>query len=385
MQSGVVGKSAWKCFRHLAIAIVISACGRGSSAEQTRTESLEPVLIARSAGEVEFSQITDMAVDSRAQVYVGDRLGEIFVLSQDGALVRRLGHTGDGPGEFQAVSTLGILANDSLYVYDGYAQRATVYAPNSGRVAYTVRVPQPGYSFPMDVKPNGNGTLIGHFRRINGDVPIAGQRSDDVIRSMGPDGSVLQDTVLTVREPDALHVRTETNEGFFFPEFGRQTLVRWGPDGHMYSLWTDSSRVSIHDKSGRPQGSFIASLDVPRLPLATMTIDSVATVNVAPGISKRTLVDAFSGRWKTWPLVQDMLVDDQSRIWILPVTHAPQVSWIAFDARGRRLATLQLPRSVRPRLIRGDRLYAVSRDSLDVETLAVYRLQPSSTRTPRGS
>jgi dipeptidyl aminopeptidase/acylaminoacyl peptidase len=385
MLNGVVGKSAWKCLRHLAIAVMTSACGRGAPAEQIRTENLQPVLIARSAAEVEFSQITDMAVDSRAQIYVGDRLGEIIVLGNDGKVVRRFGRMGDGPGEFLAVGTLSILKDDSLYVYDGYAQRVTVYAPNSGHVAYTVRVPQPGYSFPMDVKPHGAGTLIGHFRRINGDVPIAGQRSDDVIRILGPDGSVLKDTVLTMREPDALHVRTETNEGFYFPEFARQSLVRWGPDGLIYSLWTDSARVHVHDTAGRVRGSFVADLGAPRLALAAATVDSVAEVNAQPGTPKRTLVDAFSGRWKTWPLVQDMLVDDQSRVWILPVTHAPQVSWVAFDARGRRLATLQLPRSVRPRLIRGDRLYAVSRDSLDVETLAVYRLQPSSTRTPKGS
>jgi hypothetical protein len=380
----MVGATARKGVQHLAIVIAVSACGRESSPVNAGAVNLDPVLIARSAADVEFSHITDMAVDSRAQVYVGDRLGEILVLDRDGTLVRRFGRIGDGPGEFQGVGTLGILEDDSLYVYDGYAQRATVYVPNSSRVAYTVHVPQPGYSFPMDVKPNGAGTLIGHFRRINGDVPIAGQQSDDVIRLLGPDGSVLRDTVLTVREPDVLEVRTETNHGFFLPAFGRQTLVRWGPDGRIYSLWTDSSRVSIHDKAGRPQGSFTAQLAVPRLPLATSTIDSASAASVTTGISKRTLDEAISARWKTWPLVQDMIVDDQSRIWILPVTHAPQVSWIAFDSRGRRLATLQLPRSVRPRLIRGDRLYAVSRDSLDVETLAVYRLQPSSTRTPEG-
>ena len=103
------------------------------------------------------------------------------------------------------------------------------------------------------------------------------------------------------------------------------------------------------------------------------------------GLPKRALSEAFRARWQTWPLVQDMLVDDQSRVWLMPVTHTPKVSWTAFDTRGRQLARVQLPRSVWPRLIRGDRLYAVSRDSLDVESLAVYRLTPSSNRTPEGS
>jgi hypothetical protein len=237
----------------------------------------------------------------------------------------------------------------------------------------------------MEVEPHGRESLIGHYRRINGDVPIAGQRRDDVIRKLGRDGSVLRDTVITVKEPDVLEVRSDRNQGFFFPAFARQTLVRWGPDGRIYSLWTDSTFVRIHDMDGRPRGNFRVNLGLPRLPLAAATIDSVSDANTASGISKRTLINAFRSRWQTWPLVQDMIVDDQSRIWILPVTHAPQVSWIAFDARGKKLATVQLPRTVRPRLICGDRMYAVSRDSLDVESLVVYRLAPSSTRAKERS
>lgn len=382
------GKCVKARFRHvvlLVIAALLCACESERSAARLRAESLEAIPVARSAPKIEFSRITDVAVDSRGLTYAGDLFGRIVVMGEDGAMKRQLGRSGAGPGEYQSVATVHVLQGDSLYVYDGYAQRATVYAPHSDHVAYTTRFPQPSYSFPMDVEPNGAGALIAHFRRINGEVPIAGQRRDDVVRLLGRDGSVLRDTVITVREPDVVEVRSEINEGFFLPEFARQTLVRWDSDGRIYSLWTDSARVYVHDTSGRPRGSFPVRFDVPRLPLAASTIDSTAAANEATGITRRMLSEAFRSRWQTWPLVADMLVDDQSRIWLLPVDHAPRVSWYAFDARGRELARLQLPRSVRPRLIRGDRLYAVSRDSLDVETLAVYRLAPSSTRTPEGS
>jgi hypothetical protein len=369
----------------LLTAISLCGCGEGISNRHGQAEILEPLELGRSASEVEFSRITDMTVDSRGQIYVGDLMGEIVVMGEDGSFSRRLGRPGGGPGEYQSIGTVHILDGDSLYVYDGYAQRATVYAPYSDRVVYTMRFPQPGYSFPMNVEPYGQESLIGHFRRINGDVPIAGQARDDVIRLLGRDGSMIRDTVLTVTEPDVIEVRTESGEGFFLPEFARQTLVRWGPDGRIYSVWTDSLQVRVHDTEGRPQGTFTVALGVPRLPLAGVTIDSAAEANALAGLTKIALSKAFHSRWQTWPLVQDMLVDDQSRIWILPVSHAPQVNWLAFDARGKQLATVQLPRSVRPRLIRGDRMYAVSRDSLDVESLVVYRLAPSTTRTREGS
>ncbi|HEX6911519.1 MAG TPA: hypothetical protein VF142_14040, partial [Longimicrobium sp.] len=138
-------------------------------------------------------------------------------------------------------------------------------------------------------------------------------------------------------------------------------------------------RVNILDLEGKPRGSIVMQMPGPRLPLAAGTIDSLAQRSAGSGFTRRTLEQAIRERWQTWPLVQDMLIDDQSRIWIQPVTQGPQASWLAFDEQGRQLATLHLPRTTRPRLIRGDRMYAVNVDSLDVESLVVYRL--TSTRT----
>jgi hypothetical protein len=368
-------------FRALRLLVLVpallAACSRAPQKEEAPVQALEPVEAARSASAVEFSEITDVGVDSHGRIYAGDRLGEIVVLDAAGRLVHRFGKMGGGPGEFQSIGTVHLLDGDSLYIYDGSAQRATVYIPNSDRVAYTIRMPQPARSFPMDVEPTRGGALIAHFRRINGDVPGARQQQNDVIRLLNRDGSAGHD-VLAVPEPEILEVRGEQTNGFFLPAFARQSLVRWGPDGRIYSLWTDSARVNIHDPTGRSRGGFTARLSTPRIPLSDATIDSIAQRN-SGSIPSRAISEAFRARWKTWPLVENMLVDDRSRVWIMPVTQGPLADWLAFDAHGTQLAALRLPRTVHPRLIRGDRLYAVSRDSLDVESLVVYRLTPSST------
>lgn len=357
-------------------------CERASRNPGIQGHALNAVTLAQSGPEIEFSQIGDVDVDSRGRIYAGDGLGEIVVMSETASLVRRFGGMGFGPGEFEAVSAVHVLPEDSLYVYDGAALRATVYLPHSTRVAYTVRFPHTDFSFPVDVEPSREGVLLAHFRRINGDVPIAGQRRDDVIRIMNRDGSIRLDSAVVVPEPEIVEVRSDRSHGFFLLPFARQSLVRWGPGGRTYTLWTDSTRITIHGAEGESQASFSVQLPFPRLPISTRTIDSLAELNArGGGFTRRSLEEAFRGRWQTWPLVQDMLVDDQSRIWLQPFTQAPEASWLAFDTKGRQLATLHLPRSVRPRLIRGDRMYAVSTDSLDVETLVVYRLTPSSTRT----
>lgn len=367
----------------LLVPLAASACvsDRAGSVDAAKVEILAAVPVSQSAADVEFSQVTDMDVDSRGRIFAGDALNEILVLDADGRLLRRFGRLGGGPGEFQAVSTVHVLPGDSLYVYDGYALRATVYPPDETRVAYTLDLPQPEYSYALNVEPQRDGFLLAHFRRINGDVPIAGQRRDDVIRVLNRDGSIRADSVALVREPDVLEIRSETMAGFFFPRFGRQSFVRWGPDGRIYSLWSDSARVTIHDARGRSRGGFVAKIPFPRLPLADASIDSVWRMNADGGFDRRAFTQAFRARWRTWPLVQDMLVDDRSRVWIQPVTEGAEAHWLAFDGGGAQVASLTLPRTVRPRLIRGDRMYGIRKDSLDVESVVVYRLAPSSTPT----
>lgn len=365
----------------LLASLLCSACDRGSSATISAVQPLEPTLLAQSDSSVEFSRVLDVGVDSRGNIYAGDQHGEIVVLNPTGELVRRFGRMGGGPGEYQMVGPISPFSGDSLFVFDAMAMRATIYAPGSHRVAYTIRFPEPNLSFARDVEPLGTGLMIAHYRRINSDVPGAGQRRDDLIRILNPDGSIRRDSVVAIREPEIVEVTNEHGQGFFFPPFARQTLTQWDAEGRVYTLWTDSSQVRIHDVNGQLAGEFTAELPGKRLPLAGSSIDSMAGENAGGGLTPRILADAFRSRWTTWPLVEDMLVDDQSRIWIKPVSHDSIGDWLAFTPRGRQVASFRLPRTVTPRLIRGDRLYGVSRDSLDVESVVVYRLTPTSTRT----
>lgn len=373
-----------KLFEVVAVASLLACgCQRDVSQDLQGNQALNPVLLATSDSTVEFSQVTGIDVDSKGRIYAGDRLGEIVVLEPNGHLVRRFGRMGGGPGEFQLVGMVHLLPDDSLYVFDGAALRATVYAPNSTRVAYTVRFPEPSLSFPMDVQPLRNGAIIAHFRRINGDFPGAEVRRGDMVRMLNRDGSIRRDSVLLTGEPEVVELRNGSAHGFFSPRFARQPLVEWDSDGRIYSLWTDSAQVSVYDPTGRRTAAFpISTLGGERLLLGDATIDSAAALNAGEGLTSRMLSEAFRSRWQTWPLVEQMLVDDQSRVWIKPVTHDSIGDWFAFTAKGERVASFRLPQTVVPRLIRGDRLYGVSRDSLDVESVVVYRLTPSSTRTP---
>jgi hypothetical protein len=81
------------------------------------------------------SPIAPVAVNgdlSRIAVGLRDGSGEIFVFDGDGALERRFGRDGQGPGEFREVTLLTFApGSDTLWVLDGENRRASVWAPGA--------------------------------------------------------------------------------------------------------------------------------------------------------------------------------------------------------------------------------------------------------------
>jgi hypothetical protein len=87
-----------------------------------------------------LTYVTNALLTHDRFLYVAQpREQRVRVFDHDGRDIRSLGRQGGGPGEFQDISSLGLLG-DSVYVIDQRAGRATVYAAN-GSLAYTFRLP----------------------------------------------------------------------------------------------------------------------------------------------------------------------------------------------------------------------------------------------------
>jgi len=72
--------------------------------------------------------VQGIALDSEDNVYVGDLLNnQVHRYRSNGKYERSFGRSGQGPGEFQAISGRRIGRDDSLYIYDVRSRRLTVY------------------------------------------------------------------------------------------------------------------------------------------------------------------------------------------------------------------------------------------------------------------
>jgi hypothetical protein len=362
-------------------ALLLAACGAPDAGAHTPETPVEyvarPVMTTDSSAELSFAGL--VAVDSRGSTYVADE-GGIIVFGADGRVQRRVGREGDGPGEFQSYNSLEILPGDSLFVYDGQQQRVTVFRPYTAEVAYTVNLSRPGFVFATGVRPVLGKTpgLIGLYRTAVGDVRGTDLVRRDVIHVLNPDGSVRQDSVLTLPEPEFAELDAPDGHGYYWPPFARRGLVAFGQDGRIYSAWSDTAQVTIHDVNGRARGTIRPRLDASALALPAQVVDSFAAL-MAPAPQPRGPALQALRRWSTWPVLEQMLVDDEERVWLkLRTEGAAPGTWMAFRETGERVGSVRLPPNAHPRLIRGDRVYAAVLDEVDVPTLVVYQLVPST-------
>ena len=144
----------------VAIAVVVGACQSGteSSPEITSVESdsagitiveidgdpsLLPAwsLASTPSGVIDgnlepyLTNIGETEWLSDGRIVVEDNLQDaLYLFDAQGGLLRTLGDKGDGPGQFQNITEMTVLAGDSIFVYDRSHDRLSVLHPDDGFV-----------------------------------------------------------------------------------------------------------------------------------------------------------------------------------------------------------------------------------------------------------
>jgi hypothetical protein len=77
-----------------------------------------------------FSQIGSVAVDDEERIFVADwKESHIKVFDRDGSYLLTIGKKGQGPGEFERVSSIQITEQKELMVFDGNSRRLSFFTP----------------------------------------------------------------------------------------------------------------------------------------------------------------------------------------------------------------------------------------------------------------
>jgi hypothetical protein len=322
----------------------------------------EPSLVLGSVqgpGPSAFGRISAVAERSDGVIVVADALvSEIRAFSSSGAHQWSAGGRGEGPGEYQSVSTVFSMPGDSVTVFDERLSRLTVL-DSDGRTARTFSVAPPPDTYGLQILGGTrDGTLVGQsFLGPLGYPPAGWNRRRLALSFFDRDGTLL----LVGREVPSSEsfVRHGEMQGrtaymSYVPRAARRTEIAVG---NARVALTTQDRFEIREYGSH--GLLEAILRIQVDPIVP-TREIAAAYDTVPGPMPETM-----------PALGDLYLDDQDRLWVeqfspLGVEH--RRVWWAFDSDGRALAEVSFPEDPwAVQHIASDHVLGVTSDSLGVE------------------
>lgn len=348
----------------------------GPSGWQNQSPRLKPSLVAVSAPEVEFSQITSMDVDSRGNIYVADwSRAHVIVLSPGGNLLRYIGRKGAGPGEFQSVRIVQILPADSLLTYDPSLGRITVFEPGTFVLKYSFSFPAATRRVPFDVQRGQNNQLyLARFRRgyASGADPASYQNRKDVIATYRKNGSLVRDSMLVFPSREFLVTRYKGQFSITPHPFGEDGFWAVPPTGLVYLASSRDFLVRSYDTVGMVRDSFRVAFDPPELTHTEMRRELPDWTPHTWDMFGTVLVERAP---RKWPVIRGMLVDDIGRVWLRPGgPSSGSIRWEVYSRAGVSEASAIFPTEFELRVVRHSRAYGIATDSDGVPRIRVYAL-----------
>ncbi len=320
----------------------------------------------------EFGRVESVIADTSGNMYVADGLAlEIRVFTPGGQFLRQMGRKGQGPGEMEGMHGITWLTGDTMVVMDFGNARLSLLTSGGEVVGQWPWMRLTGSA--RFLFNGGPREFYAHtFRpRLPGD-----DRPRSAWVRYTSDGP--QDTLDIPRfdpRPGTSAICRGDGIGFMDNPFGDQLLSRPAPEEERVLAWSSEYRLAFVDALGDTVR--VITRDV----LPTILADS-AWVPIA------TQYSDFRSSWKGAdcegeisrpefrPILEDIVFDNAGRLLVEYMT----ASGSAFDLFGvdaALLATFPSPpnrdQSVAP-FLSGDRLYLVTKDSLDVQRVRAYRI-----------
>jgi len=355
---------------------------------------VEDLRIGRLEGEEHemFGQIGGLAVTPGGEILVYDAQATVVRrYGADGGYRGTLGRAGSGPGEYQNVAGLGVLADGRIVLNDFGNGRFTLYTPD-GQPAETWMIGVGGAEM-RPLHPHPDGGVFLHTRRI---WEGAGRQEQILVhldaRGMPGDTIVIP---YTDYRPPALEVNTErTRIGMIVP-FAATRGWSVTASGHLVAMLGNRYAIDLHRGDGSILRITRATAPVP----VTAEERAAEEANIAARFRRQGVSD---WRWDgpsipaTKPPIRWLHTGGDGTVWVRvaqPGAGVPEaeraegdrtfvrepVVFDVFESDGRFLGQAHAPETIQflpyPVLSR-DRVWAVVRDEDGVNVVVRFRVVP---------
>lgn len=326
-----------------------------------------------------FGDIRGIDAGSDGTIYVLDyQTSEIRAYDGQGRYLRTLTRKGSGPGELMEANGLMLVGDSALWIQD-HGQWMMIAVDLDGEELTRFKMPVLSYVYVW------NGTFDHRGRLWK---PVT--HSDEERQYPPKEGLIEGHTSYYLKSYDP---RTDVSDSLYFGELVYRTVVaRVGDQGYTYrTVPYGSSGTTIVDPAGGfwqasgttyrmarldERGDTTLLIEVAAQPIPVTDQDRERYVNegAEQSPSDRRVAEQIAGLMPAFkPAIAGLVMDDVGHVWALRTTRDSEpTTYDVFDADGSYVGVVALGfnasryPSIRIRL---GRVYAVIRDSLDVESV----------------
>jgi hypothetical protein len=333
--------------------------------------------------EYQFGQVGMIGVGSDGSMYVIDaQAQQVRVFSPDGEFLRTIGRPGAGPGEIGANAAFVLVgAGDTIFVPDLTNRRINRYTPDGTPVSSVPIEIEKG--LPMVFRATPSGKIVVQIRSLSLPDRPAPDTLDRIVR-LKSDGSV-GDTLLQFPSGGTLNLGGATPEiNLYAPE------PAWDVTDDLHIVYgvNDVYRIGFYGADGVLQRVITKPFE--REPVSQNDRDAIMNAitrawtdaGVPPSLLPQLRSFVHFGEYI--PAFASLQVGPRGTLWVQHLKTAagltpeqleqfnPQEDlgapdWDVFDADGRFLGVVTMPERFQPRLFKGDVIYGVWRNELDVQ------------------
>jgi hypothetical protein len=335
----------------------------------------------------DFGSVIDMAAGPAGELYVVDqRFVRVQVYDSTGAHASTLGRAGRGPGEF--LSPRQIAVRDTLVVVSDEGRGQFVYLDPQGMERGAIPMRGGGGHFFDGIGVDREGTLY------DGRQGWGPTEENHFVVGLPPPWSS-STAIDTIPIPRRVHPEVLLEGSFNRLDFVEQPLtVRtlWGVRSDGVTVSGNGSRCELTLRSATGEESFVPCAIVPA-PVSSAAADSAfraAELELTVRAENFQLAPATYVRQLRRPehhaRFAALAVDEKDRVWLFWRGEEPGVMFgqaLASGADGSNPAwsavhAIAVEAGLQPMSIAvgGGWMYATLRDSLGVESIVRYRLQP---------
>ena len=348
----------------------------GMAHAQARWKLTETLRIGGAeTGPLSFLYVKGIEQDSKGRILVYDqKTQDIRMFAPDGALVRVIGRSGGGPGEFRNAEGIAIARDGKIWVRDAANARFSVLsAEGEFEKSWTMRFcTSQGMWAP---RAGRAGSILDWDCAISG-----GRATKNVVVAYRTDMT----RVDTLADYPSCSAEGLNEAGTWVTKMERGTRYRsipWAPGGPAVlgadgEVWCapNSSRYEILRLQAGARDTARISRSVPRVPVTSAERDSV----IAQIESKGPTGLDFSRLPKEKPAIDRLTVDDQGRLWVRHTNAKGAIAFDVYSSAGRIIATAELgvynSSVYQPFVVRGDNVYTVVLDADDVQHVVRFRI-----------